>query len=161
MDTENGESAVDVTEIMRQIRETLVRRRMERGTPAPILPDLGLPSGTGGEGTLDIAAHKALHQASQLAEDIYVDYPIEWRNPILGRAWAIVRRKIHGEVRTYVDAMVARQMAFNVAVVQVLRQVVEHLEHPTVESRIVELTAEIESLRRKVSELEEQIVNKS
>ncbi len=95
---------------------------------------------------------KALQQVRYLAEDIYVDYPIEWQNPLWGRAWAIFRRKIHAEVRSYVDAMVARQMAFNVAVAQVLEAMNQHLA-----KRAAEPTSEVVALRERVTELERRL----
>lgn len=161
LQNESEEQSVDVAEIMREIRETLAQRRAERGTPAPILPDLSLPLDEQEGGVLGVGARKSLHKASQLAEAIYVDYPIRWRNPIVGRAWAVVRRKIHGEVRTYVDAMVARQMAFNSAVVRVIQRLVEHLEARRAEDRIAALEEEVERLRQRIAELDERDAGES
>jgi hypothetical protein len=54
-------------------------------------------------------------RARAIADGPGVEYRIGWRTPILGQAWAELRKMIHGEARLYVDALMARQSELDAA----------------------------------------------
>jgi hypothetical protein len=75
------------------------------------------------------AADEPLVRAREIAARPGVAYTIGYQTPILGQAWATVRKTIHDEARLYVDALMARQAELDeamLAAIEALRaEVVE------------------------------------
>jgi hypothetical protein len=100
--------------------------------------------------------YRNLHQARTIAGSLNVDYQVGWRTPVIGHAWMIVRRRIHQELRIYVDAMTTHQNALNAYLLRALTQVVETLDGiglRALRQRQSEQEGKIESLEAEVREL--------
>ncbi len=98
------------------------------------------PDDAPGRRGLDSELRRSLQQARALAGSLRVDYQLGWRTPVIGHAWLVVRRRIHQEIRIYIDALTRQQTAFNSTVVQALGRLVEH-------SRGLASSAEVAELR--------------
>lgn len=93
-----------------------------------------------------------LRQIDLLARTPQIDHRLGWKTPIVGHAWLIFRRRLHQEIRIYVDLLTRQQTSFNVGVARILAVLVERSRGPA-DRRIAALEAEVASLRREVAEL--------
>lgn len=108
--------------------------------------------------------YRSLHQARTIGGGISVDYALGWRTPIIGHAWMMVRRRIHQEIRIYIDALTTKQSSLNTYLIRAVTAMVETLEAlglPTVKRRqeeqgeiLAALQEEIRTLRSQVAELQ-------
>lgn len=111
--------------------------------------------------------YRSLHQARTIGGGLSVDYTLGWRTPIIGHAWLAVRRRIHQEIRIYLDALTAQQNNLNAHLVRALTHVVEALDGlglPALTSRqeeqyqaIASLQAELQALRVQVQGLQARL----
>ncbi len=113
--------------------------------------------------------YRSLHQARTIGGGISVNYVLGWRTPIIGQAWLIVRRRIHQEIRIYLDALTAQQSNLNTHLLRSLTGVVETLdslglrvwrrqqeEHA---AAIAALQEEVRALRREVDALQARLTS--
>ena len=108
--------------------------------------------------------YRSLHQARTIGGGIGVSYTLGWRTPIVGQIWMVVRRRIHAEIRIYIDALTQQQSNLNTHLVRVLTHAVETLDGlglPSLKREqqeqaqlIEELTAEVRALRAQVEQLQ-------
>ena len=156
MATDEASQRVNVEEVMARVRS---RVRARSGvTAAQELA--GTNQGGGVDRILGPSVLSTLHQANLLATVPAVEYELGWRTPVIGHAWREVRRRIHQEIRIYLDAMWKQQAAFNVSIVKVLTGIVRGFEAMASQSEVEELRARIEEvtqLREEVAELRKQL----
>lgn len=104
--------------------------------------------------------YRSLHQARTIGGAFGVSYTLGWRTPIIGHAWMIVRRRIHQEIRIYIDALTAQQSSLNTHLIRVATRLVETLDAlgiPAIVTRQEEQAAEIAALREEVRALRAEI----
>ena len=108
-----------------------------------------------------------------MSGNMQVHYTVGYRTPIIGQAWAVVRRRIHAEIRIYIDALVHQQMGFNTHIARALSRLVENLnalaikqhlaEHRATqreqEAVIAKLSAQVQALQARVDELEGRLLS--
>lgn len=109
----------------------------------------------------DPELYRCLHQANVLtASGLQVDCELGWKTPIIGHAWMAVRRRIHQEVRIYVDALTAQQSSLNAHLVRALSRLVEGLTSMRLVSHLSKLEEQeeaVRALRDEVAELRERV----
>ncbi|HEX5417870.1 MAG TPA: hypothetical protein VFZ25_19605 [Chloroflexota bacterium] len=108
--------------------------------------------------------YRSLHQARTLAGGLSIHYTMGFRTPFVGQIWMAIRKRIHAEIRIYIDALTHQQSLLNTHVVRALTQSVETLESfglPALQRRqqdqarlIEELRAEVRALRERCERLE-------
>jgi hypothetical protein len=138
---EISDDAIDAGEIVRRIRERIIRRAgvspsEEAESPAAIAEALwremiGDPAG--GSASRN---HIAIRQRD--CDIVPRSYVIDWRIPILGPVHALVRRIINAEIRRYLLPSLEKQSQLNQRMLRMLEDLVE-------ENR--RLRREIEELR--------------
>lgn len=109
--------------------------------------------------TQDEELSRSLRQARLLSGQLYVEYKLGWRTPIIGHIWREVRRRIHQEIRIFIDALIKQQTSFNQSVVQVLTRIVDRLAQTPSSAEVAELRLEVAELRVSVSRLSAEIVS--
>lgn len=102
-------SGVDAEALEREVTSTA-----ERLSPLP--PAAPLPPPFVG------ASEHPFTRAKEIQARPGVDYDVDWRTPVLGQAWAAVRRTIHEEARLYVDALMARQAELDAALIETIEE---------------------------------------
>jgi O-antigen chain-terminating methyltransferase len=88
---------------------------------------------------------------------IYEPFVVSSRTPLLGRLWAAVRSRLHGEVRSYVDPMVWRQTEMNAALVRSLNVLVQELYGGPLGKNLQALNREVLNLRQEIQGLKERL----
>ncbi|MBI2862515.1 MAG: hypothetical protein HYX89_06825 [Chloroflexi bacterium] len=136
---------LDIERIMTEIRQRAAAFRGEEVAETPIRFQEA--------GDLDEAIARELHQASVVARPAEVEYSIGWRTPILGQLWALVRRRLHQEMRIYLGIQASRQYTFNSSIVRALGKLLEELGRLGLRDQ----QREVAQLRERVAELEERI----
>lgn len=111
--------------------------------------------------------YRGLHQARTIGGGMSVDYRVGWRTPIIGHLWMIVRRRVHQEIRIYIDALTTQQSNLNTHVVRTLAHIVEALDGfglPSLKRQqqaqgdaLAALQEEVRALRAQVETLQERI----
>jgi hypothetical protein len=108
---------LEVSEIMRRIREYLASHGAGEKASAPLGLDL---YGSDNNLTEDLA------EARRMAGMAYVTLQVRHSNvPILGRFIDLVRNQLHQLVIFYVNRQATAQIAFNVQIVQTLEHLVQ------------------------------------
>lgn len=104
--------------------------------------------------------YRGLHQARTIGGGISVDYALGWRTPVVGQAWMLVRRRIHQEIRIYVDALTAHQSNLNTHLIRALTSVVETLDSlglVALKRRQSDQEESLAALRSEVRQLQAQL----
>jgi GT2 family glycosyltransferase len=127
---------VDIAAIMRQVRRQISERR--------VLQDTG-------------ALAQALDQLNEQWDKVYEPLHLAPARAVLGRAWDVVRARLHNEVRSYLDPMVYRQTELNANIVRVLNQLSQRSRTPSDADEIEALRDEVMQLREQVRQLEELV----
>jgi len=158
MSTSDGEVTSKVEETMARVRAAVPASA--RVTP----PSAPARARSNDERLFPEDLYRNLHQARTIAGGIWVDYALGWRTPIVGQAWMLVRRRIHQEIRIYVDALTTQQNNVNTHLIRSLTHVVDTLDglgldafkrrQQEQESTISTLRAEVQALRAQVAELQ-------
>lgn len=143
----SGSRQVDVEDVM-----AAVRARAHGQTEG--CPVTGLDRQGHGR---DAELYRSVHQASMLSGRFQVDYQLGWRTPVIGHAWLVIRKRIHQEIRIYIDALTRQQSAFNSSVARALARVANRLDDTFTREELAQLRAEIETLRAEVSALSERL----
>lgn len=113
--------------------------------------------------------YRSLHQARTLGGGISVHYNLGYRTPFVGPIWMVVRKRIHAEIRIYIDALTQQQSQLNTHVVRVLTHAVETLDGlglPALKRQqleqgqlVEELRAEVQALRARCDRLEARLAS--
>lgn len=74
-----------------------------------------------------------------------------------GRAWDLLRTRLHHEVRGYLDTMIYRQQEFNSAVVRAINSLARRADAGGPSPEVEALRDEIIQLREDVRRLREQV----
>lgn len=150
-DPEEIEDALDVEQIMAEIRQEIARRQQSGELAEPELrayrPFQNIPP--------ELEASQ--HAINTGWNRIYEPLEVRRRMPLLGHLWAAVRRRLHGEVRAYLDPMVWRQVDFNAAVVRSLNVLVRELYGGPLATNLQAMNRELLSLRREVQALRQEL----
>ena len=104
--------------------------------------------------------YRSLHQARTIGGGIGVTYDVGWRTPIIGQIWMVVRRRIHQEIRIYIDVLIAQQSSLNLHFIRALTGVVESLDSfglPAIRRQQQDQGATISALRTEVEELRSEV----
>lgn len=142
---------LDVEQIMAEIREQIAQRQRDGELDQPELSSYGVfqaipPDLEGG-----------MHEINVRWNRIYEPLDVTSRLPLIGPAWAAVRRRLHGEVRAYLDPMIWRQTEFNAAVVRSLNALVRELYKGTLTRELKALTREVFYLRKENEALKQRL----
>lgn len=126
---------IDVEDIMRQIREN-VKKRRESGAYDDEMEDIinkplsAMRGSHSGNTVLDI--DNDLSRDLEYINsnwDIHAEYHISSHKSIIGKFLVRGRQIVHGEVRRYVDLIVAKQIEFNAHVVHLMNKLTDKLEN--------------------------------
>jgi len=126
---------VDVAAIMRQIRRQISERRDHQDNH-----------------DLDNALHSV-----NTGYAIYEPLRLPPSSSLPGRAWDVLRVRLHHEVRGYLDTMIYRQQEFNAAVVRSLNSLARRAAASDVSSEVEALRDELIQLREQVRLLREHV----
>jgi len=128
------EAPVDVAAIMRQIRKNIAERRERED---------------------DRELDRALAEANERWSKIHEPLRLPPAGSLPGRAWELLRMRLHHEVRSYLDPMIFRQTEFNSAVVRALNSLARR--GPAANPEVEALRDELIQLREEVRRLREQV----
>lgn len=147
---------VDIEEIMAAVRAGLISRK---GVSEDRLLGEDEAARAGPARTFGEEVYRGLHQAKVISGGLQVDYKVGYRTPILGQMWAVVRRRIHQEIRIYIDALARQQTSFNGHVIRALSRVVEGIDRRAADEQAARQAqqAAIEELRGEVALLSERV----
>jgi hypothetical protein len=105
----------------------------------------------------DADLYQNLHQANLLAgSGLGVSYELGWRTPLVGHVWMAVRRRIHQEIRVYLDAALSRQSSYNSYLVRAFTRLMEGFVAMRLGARLAKVDAHdltIEDLQKEIAEL--------
>lgn len=153
--SEEPDDALNVEQIMAEIRQGIARRQ-EEGELAE--PDLG---GYRPFQNAPDELEASQRELNTCWNQVYAPYEVRSRIPLLGRVWAAIRRRFHGEVRAYLDPMIWRQTDFNAAAVRSLNALVRELyggplarNLQAMNRELLYLRKEVQTLRKRLQELE-------
>ncbi len=154
--TEGANSdALDVERIMVEIRAQIAERQEQGELVEPDLNHYRLFRGIPPE------LSENQRDLNTRWDQIYEPFEVRSRLPVLGPLWAMIRRRIHGEVRAYLDPMIWRQVEFNASAVRSLnalvREVYEGLFAANLQAlnrEVLRLRAENHALQARVQDLE-------
>ena len=136
---EPADDPVDVAAIMRQIRRQISERRDHQDNH-----------------DLDSALHVV-----NASYAIYEPLRLPPSSSLPGRAWDVLRVRLHHEVRGYLDTMIYRQQEFNAAVVRSLNSLARRAAASDVSSEVEALRDELIHLREQVRLLREHVESNS
>ncbi|MGH2458366.1 MAG: hypothetical protein ACRDIY_05810 [Chloroflexota bacterium] len=152
-------------EVTGQVEATMARVH----AAVPSRSDVSLPRGSArsrsnGERLFPEDLYRNLRQARMIGGGLSVDGALGWRTPIIGQAWLLVRRRIHQEIRIYIDALTTQQSNLNTHLLRALVHIVETLDRLGLdslvrrqeeqESTIAALRAEVQELHGRVDDLQ-------
>jgi len=147
---------LDVEGIMAEIREGIAQRQQDGALDPPELSSYGVFQAVPPD------LEDSMHELNVRWDQIYEPFAVTSRIPVIGQAWAVVRRSLHGEVRAYLDPMVWRQTEFNAAVVRSLNTLVRELykgpltrELQALGHAVFQLREENEALKQRLQRLEQ------
>jgi hypothetical protein len=106
--------------------------------------------------------YRSVHQARTIGGGISVDYTLGWRTPIIGPVWMMVRRRIHQEIRIYIDALTTRQSNLNTHLVRAISVLVETLDAlglPALKRRQQEHAETLAALQEEVRALRSHVLD--
>jgi hypothetical protein len=115
---------------------------------------------TGEKNVFGEDVYRSLHQARTIGGGINVAYEVGWRTPIIGQIWMLVRRRIHQEIRIYIDTLTAQQSSLNTHFIRALTGVVESVDAfslPTIRRQQQADTESLAVLRDEVSALRSEV----
>ena len=152
---------LDIETIVDQVRIAIGRHPLDSDSVPELLSNRR-------EHGLISEVHASLRQARIASGHLGVRYKVGWRTPIVGQVWAIVRRRIHAEIRIYIDGLTDQQIAFNGHILRAVSPLVETVTGMAIpasfdrmsqqlsdqEDEIRQLTAEVSSLGERMSRLE-------
>jgi O-antigen chain-terminating methyltransferase len=152
---ETQDDALDVEQIMAEIRQEIAQRQQDGELAEPDLsiyrPFQNAPD----------ELETSQRELNTCWDQIYEPYEVRSRIPLLGRFWAAIRRRFHGEVRAYLDPMIWRQTDFNAAAVRSLNVVVRELyggplarNLQAMNRELLYLRKEVQTLRKRLQQLE-------
>jgi|GEM_PF-6830042 len=144
-----------VEEAMARVRATLPAKA--NGSRATAVGSRALPQE---RNLFPEDVYRSLHQARTIGGGISVNYSLGWRTPIVGQIWMLVRRRIHAEIRIYIDALTQQQSNLNTHVVRVMTHAVDTLDGlglPSLKRQQAEQAQLIEELRAEVRELRAEV----
>ncbi|MBA3943691.1 MAG: hypothetical protein H0X37_03920 [Herpetosiphonaceae bacterium] len=130
------ETPVDITEIMRQVRRKISERQGRQS---------------------DDELSQNLHLANEQWDKSYAPLHLSPSRSGLGKAWDVVRLRLHHEVRGYLDPMIFRQSEFNGTLVRVLNILSRRFNNGATVAEIESLRDEVIQLREQVRRLEERL----
>lgn len=142
---------VDVEQIMAEIQSALEERRRAGELAEPDMGHYHVFDSPPGD--LD----EKLKEVNARSGQIYEPFDVSSRTPVLGDLWAALRRRIHEEVRSYLDPMVWRQSEFNTLVSQILNIVAKGLYGGSLARSLQTLHREVQLLRQQVADLQDQV----
>jgi len=143
-----------VEEAMARVRASLPGK--SNGRSIPDTAARGRPQATS---LFPEDVYRSLHQARTLGGGISVHHTLGWRTPFVGPIWMVIRKRIHAEIRIYIDALTQQQSHLNNHVIRILTQAVETLDNlglPALKRQQEEQAQLIEELRSEVRALREQ-----
>lgn len=115
-------STVDVDQIIKEIRQDILRREQRKLGVEP--RDVNLV----GEG-LSPDFYASIYRAEMMYRDLSVDVEIEPSGaPVIGSLIDRLKRSLHGLVRHYVNLMLAEQVQFNRYLIQLVSRLSVELE---------------------------------
>jgi hypothetical protein len=88
---------------------------------------------------------------------LYEPFEAKRQTPLLGDLWARIRRRIHEEVRSYLDPMIFRQSELNGAIVGSLNTLARGFYGGSLARSLQVLHQEVGALREQVRSLQEQL----
>jgi hypothetical protein len=100
---------------------------------------------------------KNLEDLNERWNQVYEPHQVESSTPVLGNLWAAIRRRIHEEVRSYLDPMIYRQSDIYGAVVASLNVLAKGLYGGSLASDLQTLYAEMLRLKQQVLDLESRL----
>jgi cell division protein FtsB len=148
---------IDVTEIMREIRERIANRGEEG-----LLEDVDFPSFLRGDDSevtssefFEQEMRFNLEQANLAYDKVWVGLHLVSRPvPLVGRIWLDVRRQFHQLVVFYVNMLAGKQVAVNEYLVRTLNHLVRGFTSLAEEKEIRKLQDRVAELEGRVRELE-------
>ena len=169
MPASDSPSTSKVEEVMARVRASL-SAQTDRGSPSSVTRYR-----PGEDNVFPEDVYRSLHQARTIGGALSVDHDLGWRTPIIGHLWLVVRRRIHQEIRIYIDSLSTQQSSLNVQLIRALTTVVETLDRlglralgrgqelqeaniSQLAADVHQLHAQIEEMRARLSALEQQPV---
>lgn len=143
-----------VEEAMARVRASLPGRGNGKASPTAVAPERSRNASLFPEDVF-----RSLHQARMLGGGIGVHYSLGYRTPIVGPIWMVVRKRIHAEIRIYIDALIQQQSHLNTHLVRILTNAIDALDGfdlPSLRRQQQEQTELIEELRAEVRALRER-----
>lgn len=111
LETSKNDQEIDVAKIMERIRENIRKRKAD-----PMCSE----NQAGAGAPIDIESDlKYINSSWQIQNNSYF---ISSHRPLIGKILIKLRELVHGEVRRYVDPLVARQNEFNACTVRLLNE---------------------------------------
>lgn len=156
-DDARGGQTVDVEEIMARVRAEIEAKNGSGTATGTQLLAAGSSRPRHG---LDEDIYRSLHQAKLMSGTVHVEYKVGYRTPVVGQAWAVVRRRIHQEIRIYIDALMRQQTNFNSHIARAVTSLVENLDALALRERLDAQRAQEEEmgqLRAQVAALQERL----
>ncbi|MBN1484463.1 MAG: hypothetical protein JXA37_07045 [Chloroflexia bacterium] len=152
MTKDEPHDSLDVEGIMAEIREKIAQRQKEGDvTGAPELSSYGVFQ------VIPPDLEHSMHELNERWNKVYEPLSVRSRIPLFGQLWAMVRRRLHGEVRSYLDPMIWRQTEFNAAVVRSLNIAVQYLYQGALTREVQALIREVNYLRRENEALKQRL----
>ena len=143
--------SLDVEQIMAEIREQIAQRQQDGELDSPELSCYGVFQ------AIPPDLDHSMHEINVRWDKVYEPLAVDSRTPVVGQAWAAVRRSLHGQVRAYLDPMIWRQTEFNASVVHSLNILVRELYKGPLTRELQALTREVFHLRKENEALNERL----
>ncbi len=141
---------VDERDIIARIQKRIPQRRTEAEAQGLDYEHLVKGAATGFSPGVELD----LYLARKRADTIEVPFSLaKSKVPVIGGLLTRIRLELHGLVLFYVNSLAGRQVVFNLAVTNVLSQLIDELEKR--EDHIARLEAEAATLRQRVDVLEQ------
>ncbi|NJN16764.1 MAG: glycosyltransferase family 2 protein [Oscillochloris sp.] len=131
-----NDEAADVAAIMQQIRRQIGERRVRDD-----------------DRELDVALSQTNEQWNKVYEPLHLPPAAS----TIGKGWEVLRRRIHAEVRSYLDPMIFRQSEFNGGVVRALNSLARRYRSVVHRNELESLRDEVIMLREEVRRLREVV----
>lgn len=147
---------IDIKNIKRQIRESIINRKkictfpndVEDIIKRPLLPPCDVPP----QDEIDLSQHTNYINSNW---NMNVEYKISSHRPIIGRLLVWGRKLINNEVRRYVDILIGKQSKFNNDIVSNLKD--SNAKINEVDSKINDSDIKINEIDNKIDEIGNKI----